>query len=218
MVAILITRCAFSPSSSPRSSAVVAAMALLDPPERLQSEVALNLVRNLLGWGAPAFAERICVGASPHGDLTTGEFVLFVSNLPSGLALAIPSFFVLLLESLASNLSTSRPASSFRRPSSPTSARCPWGRHFFPLLPPAFGGNDVHQPYEGGQWAELRLHALRPQLFRVGSEPCCGSISLALMASVPPPLVTTGSAAEDATQEVVQDVVCHGDGGRALPA
>jgi hypothetical protein len=33
--------------------------------------------------------------------------------------------------SSASNLSTLRPASSFRRPSSPTSARCPWGRHFF---------------------------------------------------------------------------------------
>jgi hypothetical protein len=75
-------------------------MALLDPPEHLQSEVALNLVRNLLGWGAPAFAGRICVGASPHGDLTTGEFVLFVSNLPSGLALPILSFFVLLLEEL----------------------------------------------------------------------------------------------------------------------
>jgi hypothetical protein len=75
-------------------------MALLDPPEHLQPEVALNLVRNLLGWGAPAFDRRICVGASPHGDLTAGEFVLFVSNLPSGLALPISSFFVLLLEEL----------------------------------------------------------------------------------------------------------------------
>jgi hypothetical protein len=34
-IAILITRSALSPLSSPRSSAVVAAMALLDPPERL---------------------------------------------------------------------------------------------------------------------------------------------------------------------------------------
>jgi hypothetical protein len=75
-------------------------MALLDPPERLQPEVALNLVRNLLGWGAPAFAGRICVGASPHGYLTAREFVLFVSNPPSGLALPISSFFVLLLEEL----------------------------------------------------------------------------------------------------------------------
>jgi hypothetical protein len=62
--------------------------------------VALNLVRNLLGWDAPAFTIRICVGASPHGDLTAGEFVLFVSNLPSGLVLPISSFLVLLLEEL----------------------------------------------------------------------------------------------------------------------
>jgi hypothetical protein len=75
-------------------------MALLDPPECFQSEVALNLVRNLLGWGAPAFAGRIRVGASPLGDLVVGEFVLFVSNLPCRLALPISSFFVLLLEEL----------------------------------------------------------------------------------------------------------------------
>jgi hypothetical protein len=73
-------------------------MALLDPPECFQSEVALNLVRNLLGWGAPAFAGRIRVGASPLGDLAAGEFMLFVSNLPYGLALPISSFYVLLLE------------------------------------------------------------------------------------------------------------------------
>jgi hypothetical protein len=74
---------------------------LLDPPERLQPEVALNLVRNLLGWGAPAFAGRIYVGVSPHNDLTAREFTLFVSNLPSGLALPISSFFVLLLDELS---------------------------------------------------------------------------------------------------------------------
>jgi hypothetical protein len=94
---ILITRCALSPSSSPRSSA---AMALLDPPKCFQSEVVLNLVRNLLGWGAPAFNGRIRVSASPLGDLAAGEFVLFVSNLPCGLALPILSFFMLLLEEL----------------------------------------------------------------------------------------------------------------------
>jgi hypothetical protein len=33
--------------------------------------------------------------------------------------------------SSVSNISTLRPASSFRRPSSPTSARCSWGRRFF---------------------------------------------------------------------------------------
>jgi hypothetical protein len=100
MVAIFITRSALSLLSSPRSSAAVAAMALLDPPERLQPEVALNLVRNLLGWGAPAFVRRICVGASAHGDLTAREFMLFVSDLPSDLALPILPFFVLLLEEL----------------------------------------------------------------------------------------------------------------------
>jgi hypothetical protein len=100
VVVILITRSTLSPLSSSCSSAIVATMALLDPPERLQPEVALNLVRNLLGWGLPAFAGRIRVGASPHGDLAAGEFVLFVYNLPSGLALPISSFFMLLLEEL----------------------------------------------------------------------------------------------------------------------
>jgi hypothetical protein len=71
---------------------------------------------------------------------------------------------------------------------------------------------------------ELRLHPPRElQLHGVGCEPCCGSISrtsisLALMVSVPPPTMTAGLAAEDATQEVVQDIVHHGDGGRVLPA
>jgi hypothetical protein len=57
-------------------------------------------VRNLLGWGVPAFAGKIRVGASPHGDLVAGEFVFFISNLPSRLALPISSFFVLLLKEL----------------------------------------------------------------------------------------------------------------------
>jgi hypothetical protein len=90
---------------------------------------------------------------------------------------------------LASSLYPWRPASSFRRSSSPTSAGCLWRRRSFPLLPPAFGGKDDHQPREGGQRAEPRLHPLCPQLFGVGSEPCCGSISLALMALVPPPML-----------------------------
>ena len=44
---------------APLLSAVVVTMALLAHPERFQSEVALNLVRNLLGWSAPAFTGRI---------------------------------------------------------------------------------------------------------------------------------------------------------------
>jgi hypothetical protein len=67
-------------------SAAVVAMASLVHPERFQSEVELNLVRNLLGWSAPAFAERIRAGATPLGDLACG------------LALPISPFFLLLLE------------------------------------------------------------------------------------------------------------------------
>jgi hypothetical protein len=62
--------------------------------------VALNLVRNPLGWGVLAFAGRTCVGVSPLGDIATEEFVFIVSKLSSGLALPIPSFFVQLLEGL----------------------------------------------------------------------------------------------------------------------
>jgi hypothetical protein len=79
-------------------------MALLVHPERFQSEVALNLVRNLLGWSALAFVGRIHAGATPLGDLAAGEFVLFVSYLSCGLALPISPFFLLLLEELGLQL------------------------------------------------------------------------------------------------------------------
>ena len=81
-------------------SAVVVAMATLVHPERFQSDGALNLVRNLLGWSAPAFARRIHADTTPLGDLAAGEFVLFVSYLSCGLALPISPFFLLLLEEL----------------------------------------------------------------------------------------------------------------------
>jgi hypothetical protein len=45
-------------------------------------------------------AGRIRAGATPLGDLTAGEFVLFVSYLSCGLALPISPFFLLLLEEL----------------------------------------------------------------------------------------------------------------------
>jgi hypothetical protein len=79
-------------------------MASLVHPERFQSEGALNLVRNLLGWSALAFTGRIRAGAAPLGDLATGEFVLFVSYLSCGLALPISPFFLLLLEELGLQL------------------------------------------------------------------------------------------------------------------
>jgi hypothetical protein len=158
VVAILITRSALSPSSSPCSSVVVAAMALLDPPKRLQPEVALNLVRDLLGWCVPAFTGKIRVGASPHGNLAAREFVFFVSNLPSGLALPISSFFMLLLEELG--LQPQHFTSCFILQAAIIAylRRMSVGRCSFPLLPPAFGGKDVHQPCEGGKRAMLRLH------------------------------------------------------------
>jgi hypothetical protein len=166
-------------------------MALLDPPERLQLEVALNLVRNLLGWGVPAFTGRIRVGASPHGDLTTGEFVLFVSNLPSGLALSISSFFVLLLEELGLQPQHFTPCFILQAAIIAYLCKMSVGAT---LLPPAFGFKDVHQPCGGGKRDELRLHLSR-------------ELHQCLMASVPPPTVIAGPTAEDAAQEVVQDVV-----------
>jgi hypothetical protein len=88
----------------PLLSAAVVAMASLAHPERFQYEVALNLVRNLLGWSASAFAGRIRTGASPLGDLAVGEFVLLISYLSCGLALPISLFFLLLLEELGLQL------------------------------------------------------------------------------------------------------------------
>jgi hypothetical protein len=85
------------------SSAVVA-MASLVHPDRFQSEGALNLVRNLLGWSASTFARRIHAGATPLDDLAAGEFVLFISYLSCGLVLSISPVFLLLLEELGLQL------------------------------------------------------------------------------------------------------------------
>jgi hypothetical protein len=134
-------------------------MALLDPPECFQSEVALNLVRNLLGWGAPAFAGRIHVGASPLGDLAAGKFVLFISNLPCGLVLPISSFFVLLLEELG--LQPQHFTPRFILQAAIITFLCEMSVGAT-LLPPAFGRKGVVQrPSGGGKRAELRLHLSR---------------------------------------------------------
>jgi hypothetical protein len=134
-------------------------MALLDPPECFQSEVALNLVRNLLRWGAPAFAGRIHVGASPLGDLAAGKFVLFISNLPCGLVLPISSFFVLLLEELG--LQPQHFTPRFILQAAIITFLCEMSVGAT-LLPPAFGRKGVVQrPSGGGKRAELRLHLSR---------------------------------------------------------
>jgi hypothetical protein len=83
---------------APQFSTAVVAMAMLVRPDHYQTEEALDTVRRLLGWGAPAFAGRIWAGTTPLGDLVAGEFVLFVSYLFCGLALPIFPFFLLLLE------------------------------------------------------------------------------------------------------------------------
>jgi hypothetical protein len=82
----------------------VVAMASLVHLERFQTERSLDVVRRLLGWGAPAHAKRIRADATPLGDLAAGEFVLFVSYLSCGLALPISPFFMLLLEELGLQL------------------------------------------------------------------------------------------------------------------
>jgi hypothetical protein len=73
-------------------------MALLGHPDCFQSEEALNLMRDLLGWSTPGLAGRIRAGAIPLGDLAAGEFMLFTSYISCGLVLPISPFFLLLLE------------------------------------------------------------------------------------------------------------------------
>jgi hypothetical protein len=53
----------------------------------------LDMVCRLLGWDASAFSGGICASAIHLIELATGEFVLFVFNLPSGLVLPILPFF-----------------------------------------------------------------------------------------------------------------------------
>jgi hypothetical protein len=160
VVAILIS--AFSPSSSPRSYVVLAAMALLDPHERFQPEVALNLARNPLGWGVLAFAKRTCAGVFPLGDLVAEEFVFFVSKLPNGLALPIPSFFVQLLEGLS--LQPLPVASCFILQASIIAYLCGMSVEatLLPASSSSIWGKDDHQPREGGQRTEPRPHPSRP--------------------------------------------------------
>jgi hypothetical protein len=140
-------------------STAVVTMASLAHPERLQSEVALNLVRNLLGWGAPAFAGRIRADASPLGDLVSQEFVLFVSYLSCGLALPISPFFLLLLEELGLQLQHLTPHSILQA--------AIFAHHWemfvgVALLSPAHGRKGIVQrPSGDGKRVELRLHLSR---------------------------------------------------------
>jgi hypothetical protein len=78
--------------------AAAQAMTSLGHLDRFQSEAALNLVCDLLGWSVSGHSRRICAGAVPLGDLAAGEFILFTSYMSCRLALPISPFFLLLLE------------------------------------------------------------------------------------------------------------------------
>jgi len=73
-------------------------MTSLVHPRRFQTEAKLNVVRRLLGWSPRETAWGIRAGSVPLRDLRTGEFVLFVSHISTGVELPISSFFLLLLE------------------------------------------------------------------------------------------------------------------------
>ena len=73
-------------------------MTSLVHPRRFQTEAELNVVRRLLGWSPRETAWGIREGSVPLRDLCTGEFVLFVSHISTGVGLPISSFFLLLLE------------------------------------------------------------------------------------------------------------------------
>jgi hypothetical protein len=151
----------------PLPLAAVVAMASLVHPERFQSEVALNLVRNLPGWGTPAFAGRIRAGASPLGDLAAGEFVLFVSYLSCGLALRISPFFLLLLEELGLQLQHLTPHSILQAAIFAHLCEMFVG---VALLPPVLGRKGVAQRPSGE--SELRCSSI----FRMNFIASCSSL------------------------------------------
>jgi hypothetical protein len=131
--------------------------------------------------------ERIRVGVSPHGDLATREFVFFVSKLPSGLALPISSFFVLLLEGLGLQPLHVTPCFILQAAIIAYLRGMSVEVTLFLFLPPASGGRMITSLVKVDSGLSHRSIPRAPQLFGVGSEPCCGSISSALMASVSPP-------------------------------
>jgi hypothetical protein len=121
-------------------------------------------VRNPLGWGVLAFVGRTCVCVSPLSDLAVEEFVFFVSKLPSGLALPIPSFLVQLLEGLG--LQPLPMVSCFILQAAIIAYL--YGMSVEATLLPASSssirGEDDYQPREGGHRAEPRLHPLHPPI------------------------------------------------------
>ena len=120
------------------------------------------MVHHLLGWNAPVFAGRTCVGVSPFGGLSAEELVFFVSKLSSGPVPSIPSFFVQLLEGLGPQalpvvscfILQAAIVAYFRGMSVVAT--------FFPASSSSIRGVDDYQPRGGGQRAEPQLHPTCP--------------------------------------------------------
>ena len=62
-------------------------MTSLVHPRRFQTEAELNVVRRLLAWSPRETAWGIRAGSVPLRDLRTGEFVMFVSHISTGVGL-----------------------------------------------------------------------------------------------------------------------------------
>jgi hypothetical protein len=114
--------------------AATVAMASLARPDRFQSEAALDLVRNLLGWSVPALAGRIRADAIPSAASPPGSSSCSSPTSPAGWHCRSHLSSCCCWRSLGSSFSTSRPTLSSRRSSSSTSARCSWG---WPPAPPS---------------------------------------------------------------------------------
>jgi hypothetical protein len=121
------------------------------------------MVYRLLGWNAPVFAGRTCVGVSPFGDLSTKEFVFFVSKLSSGSVPLIPPFFVQLLEGPGPRALPVVSCFILQAAIVAYFCRMSVEAMFFPASSSSIrGGKDDYQPRGGGQWAEPWLHPTRP--------------------------------------------------------
>jgi hypothetical protein len=140
------------------------AVTSLGQPDCFQTKATIDVVRNLLGWGASPLAGRIRAGVVPLGDLAAREFVLFTSYISCGLALPISPFFLMLLEEFGLQLQHLTPTPSSRRPSWPTCARCSWGwRPAPPSSAKGDGGAHVKCKAYQGRWLKLSI------AFRVGN-------------------------------------------------
>jgi hypothetical protein len=129
--------CAISPSSSPRPFGF--ALFCRRSRHDLVRPSRVLPVRGGTQLGAQP-AQMGCVGVrrkdpcrrlSPRRSSPLGSLCSLSPTSPAGWCYQSRLSSCCCWRSSASNLSTSRPASSSRWPFSPTSARCLWGRHFF---------------------------------------------------------------------------------------